>query len=233
MSSFNAKPESGAERLLEQLFRDLEREADAQVARLRLENQLRRAPRRPRGPFSLRPGFKAALVLTMLLLGASWAGNVPLSGWDDGQQITIELPPAFQPASYPRWVATFANHSDALAAAGGHSLVVDYYGDRGGRYYLQLNVLGINYDEANDWVRGVMDAVPELKGAPYGITQPLVPFRKSITEMLAYRLGPVDRLERSVVDAWRTAGEMPSRNSFVYIIARPDQDARRVSMVEY
>lgn len=233
MSNFNAKPHSGAERLLEQLFRDLEREADVQVARLRLENQLRRASQRPRSPFSMRPRFKAALVLTMLALAASWAGSLPVAGWDDGQRITIELPGGFEPAGYPRWVATFANHSDKLSAAGGHSLVVDYYGDGRGTYYVQLNVLGIDYGKANDWVRSVMDAVPELKGAPYAITQPLVPYKQNIAEMLAYRLGPVESLERSVVDAWRTAGEMPSRDSFIYIIARPDQDARRVSMVEY
>jgi hypothetical protein len=227
------KPQSGGERLLHQLFRDLEHEADAQIARQRYANLLRQSTRAARHPLHMRGGFKAALVTAALALMGSWAGNIPVVGWDDGQQITIELPNQFEPASYPRWVATFANHGSKLGAAGGHSLVVDYFSNGDRAYYIRLNVLGINYGAANDWVRSVTSEVPELSGARYAITQPLVPFRKSITEMLAYRLGPVDNIERSVVDAWRAAGEMPSRNSFVYIIARPDQDARRVSMVEY
>ena len=206
MSKLNMKPASGAERLLHQLFRDLEHEADAQIARQRYANLLRQSQRAPRHPLHMRGGFKAALVTAALALMGSWAGNIPVAGWDDGQQITIELPARFEPSSYPRWVATFANHSDELGAVGGHSLVVDYYGDGDGKYYIRLNVLGITYSAANEWVRSVTGEVPELNGAPYAITQPLVPFRKSIAEMLAYRLGPVDKVERSVVDAWRTAG---------------------------
>jgi hypothetical protein len=61
----------------------------------------------------------------------------------------------------------------------------------------------------------------------------MVPYQQSVREMLAYSIAPIESLEKSVVEAWRAAGDAPGKHGFVYIIARPERYARRVSMVEY
>ena len=148
----------------------------------------------------------------------------------DAQQITIAMPDSFSPGSYPHWVAVFANHSDSLQQAGGHSLVVDYVKDADGRYYLKLGIIGIGYTEANEWIRAVMAKVPEIDGTPYALTQPLVPYRVTVRDMIAYGLGSTEAVERNVALAWLESGSRPKH---IYLISRPKEYAERVSNVLY
>jgi hypothetical protein len=235
MNEFDPKSGTPAERLIGEVFDKLAGEADCELARTRLGYKLERMarPRQRRHHMSLRLGFKLAMYITALALLGSWAVSLPVAGWDDGQQITIELPETFVAASYPHVVAIFANHSQDLASRGGHSLVVDYFQGTDDRFYIRLNILGISCSDANEWIRGVMKKVPQLRKSPYTVTQPLVPYQKSVRDMLAYSVAPLETVEKSVVEAWRAAGDEPGKHGFVYIIARPERYARRVSMVEY
>ncbi|MCC7478774.1 hypothetical protein IT575_09995 [bacterium] len=228
--NFNPRPDSSAEKLIHEVFGTLEREADPTIARQRLANQLRRGREdnsaaavaaRP----LMRPVFKVAAFLCGLILMASFAGNIQIPGWDDGQQVTLLLPQSFEADDYNHWVALFANRADNLAADGGHSLVVDYYEDEG-RCYLKLNILGVSYSEANEWVRGVMATIPDLDHTPYSIQQPLVPYSVTVRDMLAFQLGNTDGVERSVMRAWYAEGQRPSRNCYMFLVARP-KDAPR------
>ncbi len=220
--------ESTAERLIGHVFAGREREADPAIARLRFERLLAHKPRQPR----VRATLKVAAFFAALVVLGGWATTLPIASWDDGQQITISMPEDFSPASYPYWVAVFANRAGKLGLGEAHSLVVDYRIDQAGAYYLQLGVLGADYTKANEWVRDVMSDVPELAGQPYSITQPLVPYRCTVSDMIAYRvLGRSDQLERDVVQAWLASGEELPRH--VYIVSRTSDYAKRVSKMDY
>lgn len=230
MTKYDSAPDSLAEKLISTVFAGREREADPVIARLRLERALAMQPvRRP----LVRNTIKVAAFLLGLVLLGSWASGLSVQAWDDGQQITLQLPAEFTPGAYPFWVAIFANNARSLSEQGGHSLVVDYFQGRDSSYYLQLGLLGIDYSKANEWLRQVMTAVPELHGIPYAITQPLVPYRVTIGDMLAYRLGDGNDEERSVVQAWAAAGQYPTSTSFIYLIARPKDYQKRVSVLDY
>ncbi|MCH7472696.1 hypothetical protein IIA79_07075 [bacterium] len=188
------------------------------------------SPRQPR----VRNLITVLAFITGLMLLGGWASGLSLQALEDGQQITVELPESFVPASYPFWVARISKYSAELKDKGGHSLIIDYAQDESGRYYLELGILGIDYSEANDWVRHVMKQVPELSGRPYAITQPLVPYWVSVREMVAFKLGDTEVIERNVVRAWMASRERPSSSGIIYIIARPsDSPPRRVSMVNH
>lgn len=226
MTEFDARPHNAAEKLISDVFASRAAEADSQIARLRLENRLRRREVRPR----VRNWLKAAAVVTALVVLGGWASGLPLPSYGDAQQITIAMPDSFSPGSYPRWVAIFANQSASLQAAGGHSLVVDYVQDEDGQYYLKLGIIGIGYTEANEWIRDVMSKVPEIDGEPYALTQPLVPYTITVREMIAYSLGSTEAVERNVARAWLESGSSPKH---IYLITRPKEYAERVSNVLY
>jgi hypothetical protein len=226
MTDFNAKPDGAAENLIGGLFSRLEGECNPRAARLRLERRLDKPRRRRIGT-----AVKILAFVTGLLLLGGWASQAPVAGWDDGQLITIEAPDGFTPASYPYWAALFANHAQALEEHGGQSLVLDYRLGRNDDYYLQLGIIGVNYSEANAWLRDVMAETPALSNRPYTITQPLVPYNVSVREMIAFALlGDSSAEERKVVSAWRAAGERPQH---IFLIAKTSDYARRVSMLEY
>lgn len=226
MSKYDPRPQSAAEKMIAAVFAGRAAEADTQVARLRLDNQLKRREHRPR----VRNWIKAAAIVTALALLGSWASGLPLPTYGDAQQITIEMPNSFSPASYPHWVAVFANHASSLQQAGGNSLVVDYVQGKDGKYYLKLGILGIGYTEGNEWIRQVMADVPELSGKPYALTQPLVPYTVSVRDMIAYSLGSTEAVERNVALAWLQSGSNPKH---IYLISRPKDYAERVSNVLY
>jgi len=227
MTEFNSKPDSTAERLIGGLFGRLEGECNLPVVRLRLERQLDGGRRR--GGFSL--AVKLLAFTTGLLLLSGWASQAQVAGWDDGQLITIQAPDGFTPASYPYWAGLFANHAQALEQHGGQSLVVDYRLGHDDLYYLQLGIIGVNYSEANSWLRDLMAETPALSDRPYTITQPLVPYNVSVQEMIAFALfGDSSAEERKVVSAWRAAGERPQH---IFLIAKTSDYAKRVSMLEY
>ncbi|GEM_PF-2526550 len=234
MSEFNTRPDNNAEQLIQSVFDRLTGQADPVIARLRLERSLERRPRRRR----VSTAIKVLAFITGLLALGGWASGAPVIGWDDGQLITIQAPDSFVPAAYPHWVGVFANHAEALADHGGHSLIVDYRQGSDDSYFLQLGIIGVSYTEANDWLRDVMQRVPELNGTPYTITQPLLPFRVSVREMLAYSvLGRTEAEERKVVAAWRAAESQAQqvamgRHAQIALIARSN-DCRRVSMVGF
>lgn len=230
MNEARHNPHSTAEKLIKDTFSVLEQRADPVIARLHFEHRLKEQfPRRPR----VRVWLKLAAYLTALVLLGGWATNMPLPAWDDGEQITFALPDSFTPSDYPHWVAVFANHADELRPAGGHGLVVDYKEGRDGAYYLELGLVGVGYAQANDWIRRTLSRIPELRGTPYAINQPVLPYRTTVGRMIAYKLGGRDAVERYVLEAWKDAGENPSKNGFVYVIARPSDYARRVSMIDY
>jgi hypothetical protein len=254
MSSANYRPVNEPETLIHGLFAQLEGEADPQIAQLHYENQLRRyvaqhksgaglqtrrggpegpphfGRRQPKQP--MRPAFMLLSVLTTLLLLASWAGEMKIHGWDDGQQITVELPPTFEDSRYVQYVALFANRSNELAAKGGHSLIVDKIGAADGGYLLQLSVLGVDASTANEWFRSVLDNTSELAGARYQLTQPQVSYQVTVKEMLAYKLGESDTIERRVVDAWTLLNSPPTPRGMIYLIAGDDHSyPRRASML--
>lgn len=227
MTDFNSRPDSAAERLIGDVFGALEHEADPTVGRLHLENQLRQRPHRHR----IGAGVKVLAFLTALLVFAGWAGNQSVTPWDDGQLITFKAPVDFVPSDYPHWMAIFANHSAELSDMGGHSLVVDYSQDESGRYYFQLGIIGINYTEANSWVRDVISGVPELENTRYAITQPLLPYRVSVSEMIAINLfGDSYAKERRVMEAWRAAGEQPR---VIFLVAKTKDHQGDVSSLIY
>jgi len=229
MSEYNTNPQSDAERLICEMFAQREAAADPQIARLHFENRLGSLKRT-----RVRAGLKIAAFFSALLLLGGWATNLQLPAWDDGQQITIKLPDSFSPSQYPHWVAVVVNHSGELGAYGGHSLVVDYREGKDGKFYLVLGLIGVDYARANEWIRGVMARVPDLRGTPYGITQPMLPYRITVGDMLAFRLGSNEAVERNVLRAWKAIGETPSdRRGFLYLIARPTDYAKRVSLVDY
>lgn len=224
-----SQPESRAEELVWQVFRSREQEADVPIARLRLERQLASAPARQTRP-RVRPLIKAAAFMVALLIIGGWATTLPVAGWDDGQQITVLMPDSFVPASYPYWVAVFSSRSEELGDTGAHSIVVDYKVGEQGEYYLQIGILGTNYSEANEWLRQVMGDIPELAGRPYTITQPLVPYRATVRDMLAHSLlGNTEQLEENVVRAWLSNGTEPQH---VYVVSRTVDYAKRVAPLE-
>jgi hypothetical protein len=245
MSSVNYRPVNEAEALVHGVFAQLEGQADPQIAELRFENQLKRfvaedtakdtsfrsRGRKPQRP--LRPAFMVLATMVAAFLLASAAGDITLEGWDDGQQINVELPKNFTESDYVHYVALFANRSKSLAAFGGHSLIVDTVpgGDSG--HMLQLSVLGVDASTANQWFRSVLEETPELKGARYQLTQPQVSYEITVREMLAYRLGQTDPVERRVVNAWTLLGEPPSPRGMIYLIAghKDEQYPRRASML--
>jgi hypothetical protein len=238
MSSVNFGPVNDAEQLVHNVFAQLEQEADPQIAQLHYENQLRRFVaeaknpqllRRNRQP-ALRPAFKLLAALSALFLLAS-AANMEIPGWDDGQQITLAVPGGFAESDYNHYVALFANRSNSLAAHGGHSLIVDYVREGGAENMLQLSILGVDVTTANTWVREVLAAEPELKGAQYAITQPQVSYAVSVKEMLAFELGGrAESVERRVLRAWTLLGQAPSSEGVIYLIAG-DGSPRRASML--
>jgi hypothetical protein len=90
-------------------------------------------------------------------------------------------------------------------------------------------LLGVDYSQANDWLRGVINDIPELQDTPYAITQPQVPYRVSVRDMLGYRLfGNSEVMERNVVRAWLSIGDRPRH---VYLVTQSSDYARRVSML--
>lgn len=229
MTEYNRNPQSPAEKLIAGVFAAREQAADPVIVRLRLERQLAAEPR-PRP--AMRVGLKLAAFLTALVLLGGWASNLPVPAWDNGQQIMLALPQTFTPANYPHWVALFGKQASALGRAGGHSLVIDYKRSADGRYYLVLSLLGVDYAQANEWIRSVMARTPELQ-TPYSISQPILPYSMTVREMLSYKLGSRSVVERNVLRAWHYAGERPTKNGFICIIAQPSDYARRVSMVDY
>lgn len=229
MTEYSRNPQSPAEKLIAGVFHAREQAADATIARLRFERQLAGVKPRPR----VRLVFKLAAYLTALVLLGGAATNLPVPAWNDAQQILLALPASFTPAAYPHWVALFSKHAGALGQTGGHSLVVDYKQGRDGRYYAVLSLTGVGYTAANDWIRGVMAHTPELQKTAYSITQPILPYSMTVGEMLAFKLGGKSVVERNVLRAWREAGERPTKNGYIYVIAQPSDYARRVSMVEY
>jgi len=230
MREIDRAPQSAGEKLVQDTFAVLEREADPVIARLRFEHQLAGPPpHRPR----VRIWLKLAAYLTALVLLGGWATSMPLPAWDDGEQITLALPAGFAPSEYPHWVAVFANHADELRPVGGHGLVVDYKEGRDGTFYLELGLVGVGYAQANEWVRRTLSVIPELRGTPYAINQPVLPYRTTVGRMIAFHLGGREAVERYVLRSWKAAGENPSKNGFVYVIARPSDYARRVSMINY
>jgi hypothetical protein len=240
-----------AEELIGEVFRGRVADADPQMARLRLERQLARtAAPRP----ALRPALRFALQLTLSLVALAvfggWASNITIKPWDDAQQVTLALPADWTPSDYPRLVGVLCHHGAQLYSQGGHSMIVDYKLDEQGGYYLQLGLLGVDYQTANDWVRGLLRTDPELGEHGYSITQPLVPYAVSVGDMLAFRLaGHSTAVESNVVEAWqqRSDGELTasaprtspantrlaSRNARIYMITRDKDYARRTSMVEF
>jgi hypothetical protein len=229
MTEPNFRPCNGAEALVRDVFEQLERDADPQIARLHLANRLRRGTE-PRPRHVVRPVLRLTAFLAGLMLLGSWAGNLEFSGLGDGQQVTLHAPRDFNPCNYPHWVAVFASHSDELAQQGGHSLIVDYSRAEDGSYMFQLSLLGVDYSVANEWIRDVIGDTPELTGATYAVTQPLVSYGVSVKEMLAYKLGLGSAVERRVVEAWEVSGNAPSGNGMLYLIAQPKDYAQRVSM---
>jgi hypothetical protein len=248
---FNPRAAGPAEELIHEVFQGREADADPQVARLRLERRLRSAAAASPVPH-LRPSLRFALQLAVgvfaLLVFGGWASNLTIKPWDDAQQVTLALPGSWTPADYPRLVGVMCRHGDQLYAEGGHSLIVDYKTTPGGGYFLQLGLLGVDYQTANDWMRGVLRAEPELGRRGYSITQPLVPYAVSVGDMLAFRLaGHSTAVEGNVVEAWqqRSDGEvaatpnpagidrLASRNARIYMITRDADYARRASMVEF
>lgn len=229
MTEYNRNPQSPAETLIAGVFAAREQAADPVIARLHLERQLAAAPR-PRT--ALRVGLKLAAFLTALVLLGGWASTLPVPAWDNGQQIMLALPPSFAPVNYPHWVALFGKQANVLGQQGGHSLVIDYKQGQEGQYYLVLSLLGVTYAQANDWIRSVMADVPELQ-TQYSITQPILPYSMTVREMLSYKLGGRSVVERNVLRAWHYAGERPTKNGFIYIMAQSSDYARRVSMVDY
>jgi len=226
MTEYNPKPDNQAEKLIGQLFGRLEAEADPTIARLRLERKLD-APRQPQ----VRTALKVLAFVTALLALGGWATTAPVAGWDDGQLITIEAPDSFVPAAYPYYAGLFANHAAELETVGAQSLIVDYKQGENGTYYFQLGIIGVNFSEANVWLREVMADTPELETRPYAITQPLLPYRVSVQEMVAFSLfGRTAAEERKVLAAWRTVGEYPQH---IYLITETNDYAHRVSMLDY
>lgn len=236
MNNYNPKPQNDAEKLIAGVFGTCEREATRQLSRMRLENLLKEAPA-PRRPL-VRNSLKVAMVMVGLLLIGAWASGLTVHSWDDAQQISIALPEDFTPAAYPYWVALLSNQSRSLSEDGGHSIVIDYKTGTDGRYYLELGILGVDYSSASEWMRELQGAIPELSGEPYAVTQPLVPYRATVSDMIAVQLGNPGLVERNVVEAWQLgrSGERPvqmGRNAQLYVIARPADYARRVSMIGY
>jgi hypothetical protein len=239
MPDFDARPQGPAEELIASVFHGRSADADPQIVRVRLERRLREAQPRKERP-ALRAGFAVALSVCALFIFGGWAANLTIRPWDDAQQVTIPLPAGWSPASYPRLVGVMSKESDKLYSSGGASLIVDYKRDRVGGYYAQLGLVGVDYQTANDWVRGVLKEVPELQGQGYSITQPLVPYSITVGDMLAFRLmGHSTAVERNVVSAWQRRvetgahGGRTSRNAVVYLITRDKDYAHRVSMLEY
>jgi len=230
MSEFQTKPDNAAEKLIQSVFAAREEESDPTIARLRFERRLSTNPRQPR----VRTAIKVAAFFTALLVLGGWAASLPVHPLEDGQQIALKLPQDFCTAEYPYWVAVLAKHSNRLSEQGGHSLIVDYVEAGEGEYYLHLGILGVDYTQANEWVRSVLKEVPALADSSYSITQPLVPYRTSVRNMLAFKLlGNTEIVERDVVRAWNAAGDGLSSRSFIYLITRPADAARRVSMVGF
>ncbi len=225
MTEYNGRPDNPAEKLISDVFGSLEREADPVIARLHLENRLRHgAQPRHRG---ISTTIKVLAFLTALLVLVSWAGTRDFSPWDDGQLITFRAPADFQPSDYPHWMAIFANHSAELSEVGGHSLVVDYSQGDNGRYYFQLGVIGINYTEATSWVRDLLTDIPEIQDETFTVTQPLLPYRVSVNEMIAFNLfGDTYSEEQKVMDAWRAAGEQPR---VIFLVAKTKDYQGKVS----
>jgi len=228
MTEFNTNPANQAEKLISDVFGALEHEADPTIARLRFENKLALRPKPRR---RMNTTIKVLAFLTGLLLLASWAGSRNFSPWDDGQLITFRAPVDFVPSEYPHWMAIFANHSAELSDVGGHSLVVDYSQGRDGRYYFQLGIIGINYTEASSWVRKMLNDVPELNDESFTVTQPLLPYRVSVNEMIAFNLfGDTYSEEQKVMQAWRAAGEQPR---VIFLVAKTKDYQGKVSELIY
>ncbi len=181
----------------------------------------------------MRLGFRLAAVFAAMLIIGAWTSGLELTPYDDGQQITMELPADFTPAYYPHLLGKFAKYSTELHEVGGHSLVVDYEQTEDGHYHLQLGILGVNYSEANTWIRSVMERDPSLAAA-YEIDQPLMPYRLKVKDMLAYKLGRKEAIERNVVVAWQQSqlsvdGSLKPRD--ILIIGREKDYMRKVSML--
>ena len=238
MHEYDARPQGAAEELIAQVFKGRAADADAPMARLRLERQLRGKTAHRERPV-LRAAFAVALSVCALFIFGGWAATCTLKPWDDAQQVTIALPATWAVSSYPRLIGQLRKESDLLYASGAHSLIVDYKRGQHGGYYLQLGILGVNYQAANDWTRATLKDVPELRGQGYSITQPIVPYSVTVGDMLAFRLaGHSTAVERNVVSAWQrrvetgSDGAGASRNAVVYLIARDQDYARRVSMLK-
>lgn len=227
MSDFDTKPDGTAEKLIAGLFERLERETDEPIVRARLERQITNTPHRSR----VGTAVKVLAFITGLLLLGGWASQASVTGWDDGQMITIQAPDGFTPTSYPYWAGVFANHAKSLQEHGAQSLVLDYKLGQDGKYFLQVGIIGVNYSEANAWLREVMATTPELMDRQYSITQPLVPYNVSVREMIAFSfMGDTLAEERKVIAAWRAVGEQPQH---IFLIAKTKDYARRVSMLNY
>lgn len=232
-NDFNRNPQNEAEKLIFGLLGSLEREADPQIARQQLANRLRTGTAR-RTPLRMRLGFRlAALAASLIIIGA-WSSGLELQPYDDAQQISIELPKDFVKTNYPHLLGIFSNYATELAELGGHSLVVDYEQTEHGRYILELGIIGVNYAEANAWIRSVMEREAWLSGSPYSIDQPQVPYRVKVREMIAIKLGDRSAIERNVVQAWQQKqfrGKGTVDPSDIILIGRDKDYARKVSMV--
>ncbi len=231
MKDFNNKPESQAEKMIWEVFAGREQEAESKFSRLRLENSLRAEVRRPVSP-GMNVFVKVSAFMCALLIFGGWAGNLSVPSYDDGQQIIIELPDNWVAAEYPYWVGVFSNHADELLEHGGHSLVVDYSQNEDGSYFLELGLIGVDYQQANEWIRSVMESEPEVQGL-YSMTQPMVRYRVRVADMIAFRLGSSEAVERNVVRAWLSDGNEALAPRHVYLIAQPKDYARRVSMIDF
>lgn len=249
MPDFNPRPQGAAEELIHEVFKGRVAGADPQIARLRLARKLNESAR---SGAALRPSLRFALHLMAglfaLLVFGGWASSLTLKPWDDAQQVTLALPEGWDPAEYPHVTGLMRKYSEPLYRMGAHSLIVDYKRGRDGAYYLQLGILGVNYQQANDWTRIVLGSEPELATHGYSITQPLVPYAVTVGDMLAFRLtGDNTAVEANVVAAWQSkvdsgvASQAGSPRSHgrtadtarVYLITRDTDYARRISMIDY
>ncbi|MEZ5339473.1 MAG: hypothetical protein R3F46_14585 [bacterium] len=231
---FNRNPQSEAERLIFGVFGQLEQEVDPQVTRLQLENRLRRGPAPRRHPAHMRLGFRLAVLLAALVAIGAWSSGLELRPYDDAQQINLQLPADFQPVNYPHLLGILSKYSTELAEHGGHSLVVDYYENEYGRYTMQLGIIGVDYSEANSWFRSMMEREEWMQDCYYSFDQPLIPYRVRVRDMLAYRFGDREVIERNVVRAWQETQWLDKgavNPSDITLIGREKDYMRKASMV--
>src|SRR5437762_2504680 len=101
--NYDGRPQGPAEELIASVFQGRMTDADPQVARLRLERQLRGVHTAGHRP-ALRTAYAIAISVCALFVLGGWATAITLKPWDDAQQVTIQLPAAWTATNYPRLV---------------------------------------------------------------------------------------------------------------------------------